>query len=379
MMFPTFCSTAYTVGSGSIEKLRDYRNDKIALVVDNSIMSALSLDKLIYEDIFKNCEFKVVCNMTTEPTMKMLEEPINDIREFAPTRIIGIGGGAVMDAAKALWLFYELPHYTWDNAFVMFGVEPFPGKAKLTVIPTTSGTGSDTTGCSVLKDAENHKRMILSNEIIPTEAILDFNLLKSIPQKNVAFSGTDALAHALESAICLRGNRMIQTVSCQAAVTIIKNLGASYCGDLEAREKIHVAASLAGMGISNSGTGMAHGMDQAGGDFHLPHGLMTGMLLPYTMKYLMPQPIYTEVAEQLGFVGTDTEKQNQLVDTIFGLYEEINMPRTLREAGVPENEYLASIPSYIERAIGDDNIVVCPKDPTKEELEALYKQFYYGC
>ena len=92
MMFPTFCSTAYTVGSGSIEKLRDYRNDRIALVVDNAIMSALSLDKLIYEDILKDCNFKVVCNMPTEPTMKMLEEPISEIRQFAPTRIIGIGG-----------------------------------------------------------------------------------------------------------------------------------------------------------------------------------------------------------------------------------------------------------------------------------------------
>lgn len=378
MMFPTFCSTSYTVGSGSIEKLRDYAGERIALVVDNGIMCALSLDKLIYDDILKDCQFKVVCNMPTEPTMKMLEEPISEIREFAPTRIIGIGGGAVMDTAKALWLFYELPHYTWNEALVMFGVEPFPGKAKLTVIPTTSGTGSDTTGCSVVKDSDNHKRMILSNEIMPTEAILDFNLLKSIPQKNVAFSGTDALAHALESAICLRGNRMIQTVSCQAAVTIIKYLADSYNGNMEAREKIHVAASMAGMGISNSGTGMAHGMDQAGGDFHLPHGLMTGLLLPYTMKYLMPQPIYTEVAEQLGYTGTESEKQNKLVDAIFALYKEINMPCTLREVGVPENEYLAKIPSYIERAIGDDNIVVCPKDPTKDDLESLYKQFYYG-
>lgn len=378
MMFPTFCSTGYTVGSGSIEKLRDYRQDKIALVVDNTIISALSLDKLLYEDILEGCSFKVVCNIQREPTIQMLKEPISSIHEFGPTRIVGIGGGAVMDAAKALWLFYELPHYTWDQAFVMFGVESFPGKAKLTLIPTTSGTGSDTTGCSVVKDAENRKRLILTNEIVPTEAILDFNLLRSLPLKNIAYSGTDALAHALESAICLRGNRMIQAVSCQAAVTIIKNLGASYRGDSEAREKIHVAASLAGLGISNSGTGMAHGMDQAGGDFHLPHGLVTGLLLPYTMRYLMPQPFYVEVAEQLGFDGSDTEKQNKLIDSIFELYEEIGMPKTLKDVGVPENEYLANIPLYIERAIADDNIIVCPENPTREELDGLYMQFYYG-
>ena len=159
---------------------------------------------------------------------------------------------------------------------------------------------------------------------------------------------------------------------------ILKNLRLSYEGDLKAREKVHIAASMAGMGIGNAGTGMAHGMDQAGGDFHLPHGLMTGLALPYTMQYLMPQPVYTEVAEQLGYKGTDEEKQKRLIGEIFDMYKAIGMPVTLKEADVPKEGYLGRISSYVERALPDANIKNCPKDPAREELERLYEAFYTG-
>lgn len=171
---------------------------------------------------------------------------------------------------------------------------------------------------------------------------------------------------------------MVKAISCQAAVMILKNLQASYEGDLAARENMHIAASMAGMGIGNAGTGMAHGMDQAGGDFHLPHGLMTGLALPYTMQYLAPQPVYIEVAEQLGYTGTAEEKQEKLIAAIFDMYKAIGMPTTLKEAGVSEEAYFAEIPSYIERALPDANIKSCPKDPGKKELEQLYQAFYTG-
>jgi len=373
-----FNTTFYTVGNGSIEKLRDYRNERIGLVVDENIVKALGLNKLLYEDIFADTEYKVLCNVPTEPTIAMLSESIELTRSFLPDHIIGIGGGAVMDVAKALWVFAECPELTWEQALIPYNVPKTDGRIKLTVVPTTSGTGSETTGCSVMKDEENRKRMILSKEIIPSEAILDFTLLKSLPPKNIAYSGADALAHALESAISLRSNPLVGAVSCQAAVTILKNLQASYEGDLAAREKIHIAASMAGMGIGNAGTGMAHGMDQAGGDFHLPHGLMTGLALPYTMQYLMPQPVYVEVAEQLGYTGTDEEKQRKLIDSVFCMYKAIKMPTTLKEAGIPEKEYLERIDSYVERALPDANIKSCPKDPTGEELRELYQAFYTG-
>ena len=110
----------------------------------------------------------------------------------------------------------------------------------------------------------------------------------------------------------------------------------------------------------------------------MPHGLMTGLGLPYTMQYLMPQTIYVEVAEQLGLDGTEVQKQKKLVQTVFELYKQIGMPITLREAGVPEEAYMDKISGYADMALKDANIISCPKDPKKEELERIYRAFYTG-
>ncbi len=378
MNFASFCTTDYTLGRGSIAKLGDYRDGKIALVVDQAILSASGLGQELEENILKGCDYKIVCDVPHEPTVEMLKEPIEAVRAYEPKYIVAIGGGSVMDAAKALWLFYELPHYDWEKAFAPYQVEHFSGKAMLTVVPTTSGTGSETTGCAVIKDEQKRKCMILSNEILPTHAILDFDLLKSLPLRNIAFSGTDALAHALEASVSRISSGLVRQIGCQAAVTLIKELPKSYRGDQNAREEVHIAATLAGAAISNAITGMAHGMDFAGGDFNLPHGLMTGMLLPYTMRYLAPQPVYEQVAEELGILGVGEDRQRKLIQSIWNLYDEIRMPKTLAEAGVPEKEYLEKIPAYVERAKADANIQLCPKEPTDEELTELFRQFYYG-
>ena len=378
MQYTMFKTTDYVSGNGSIGKLAEYKDKKLAFVVDTHIIKALNLEKKLFKNILEGAEYRIICNMPTEPHMYMLKEPIQEIREFAPDVIVAIGGGSVMDTAKALWLFYELPEYDWTKATQAYEVEPFPGKAILIAIPTTSGTGSETTGCAVVKDDEKRKQMILTNEIIPNLAIMDFDLLKSLPPGNIAYSGTDALAHALEAGVSMLASTMVRMQCIQAAVTLIKELPKSIQGDKQAREKVHIAATMAGAGINNSITGMAHGMDQAGGDFSKPHGLMTGLLLPYTMEYLIPQPVYEEVADQLGITGTSLEKQHKLTDRIRKMYDMVGMPAALKDTGIPEQEYLDRIPSYVMMALSDSNILFAPKDPTAEELQNLYKLFYYG-
>lgn len=378
MQYARYQTTQYVLGNGSLCKLSEYKNKKVALVVDEMILKALGLDKTLYEEILKDIEYEVICSIQTEPDMEMLTEPIRKMQEFAPDCIVGIGGGSVMDSAKALWLFYELPHYDWIMATKPYEVERFSGKAELIVVPTTSGTGSETTGCAVVKDRQKKKCMILSDQIIPTVAIMDYALLISLPSKNIAFSGADALAHALEAGVSKLAGTMVKMQCIQAAVIIMKMLPKSYEGDMAAREAVHIAASMAGAGINNSITGMAHGMDQAGGDFKQPHGLMTGMLLPYTMQYLMPQPLYEEVAEQLCYTGTSEEKQQKLIDAVWKMYDAIKMPKTLKEIGVDERTYLENIPLYVEMAKNDANIMFAPKDATDSELETLYRAFYYG-
>lgn len=378
MQYAVYRTTRYVFGSGSIETIGEYRDKKIAFVADGGILQALNLYETFFDKTMKGTDYRIICDMRTEPHMEMLEAPIKEIREYKPDIIVAIGGGSVMDTAKALWLFYELPGYDWETATKAYEVEAFPGKAKLIAVPTTSGTGSETTGCAVIKDEQKRKRMILSNEIIPELAIMDFDLLKSLPKGNIAFSGADALAHALEAAVSRLAGQMVRMQCIQAAVTLIKELPKSIEGELTAREKVHIAATMAGAGINNSITGMAHGMDQAGGDFGKPHGLMTGLLLPYTMEYLMPQPVYEEVANQLGITGSPEEKQRALIEKIREMYKKIGMPLTLAEAGIPEQAYLEHIPVYIEAAMQDANIMFAPRDPDRKELESLYHKFYYG-
>lgn len=210
MEIKNYCATKYILGSGSLETLSQYKGKKVAFVVDENIIRALNLEQRLYQEILAGVDYRVICSITHEPTMAELEAPIRTVQEYQPDYIVGIGGGSVMDSAKVLWLFYELPHYDWARAMVPYGVDPFPGKAQMIAVPTTSGTGSETTCCAMVKDSENLKKMILSFEIVPTVAIMDFDLLKSLPPRNVAYSGTDALAHALGAAVSKPASSLVR-------------------------------------------------------------------------------------------------------------------------------------------------------------------------
>lgn len=373
-----FRSTRYVVGSGCLERLSELKGERVALVVSDAVLKALDLKSRLYDEILQGVEYKVVGDIACEPSRAMLEGSIEELREFEPTCIVAIGGGSVIDSAKAMWLFYELPDYTWEQAEAPYAVDRFPGKAKFIAVPTTSGTGSETTCCSMVKGDDNVKRMVLTFEIVPTMALLDYELLRSLPPNNVAFSGADALAHAFGAAVCTTTSEMVQAVAIQAAVMLIKNLPASSKGDFEARKRVHVAATLAGQAINNAITGLEHTLATCGEVYDLPHGLVAGILLPYVLRFQIPNPIYAEVADQLGIPGEGIAQQEALVGRIWGMYDEIGMARTLADAGVPEKSYFERVPKIVEEVASGFAVQTAPKVPSREELEELFRQFYYG-
>lgn len=378
MEIKQYQTTKYILGNGALCKVKQWKDRKIGLVIDENVLKALQLEAQLYDDLLKDCDYEVLCNMTQEPTTDLLEPAIQKAQRFEPDVFVAIGGGSVMDSAKVLWLFTEHPDYTWEQAFQPYAVDAFTKGKQLIAIPTTSGTGSETTGCAVVKDTKKRKRMVLSNEIIPTAAILDYDLLKSLPKHVVAFSGCDALAHALEAGVSVLASDMVRMQSIQAAVQIIKQLEASCQGDLKARRDIHLSAAIAGACINNSITGMAHGMDQAGGDFGKPHGMMTGLILPYTMCHLLPQPLYEEVADQLGIRGNSVEKQERLIARIWNMYRRIGMPVTLQEAGIDRAAYMGKLDSYVAQAMQDANVQCAPKVFQESEVKAVYQELYDG-
>lgn len=374
----SFVTTKYFVGEGSIGELKNWSGHRYGLILDSNVVKG-ELRKYLLDEVLKNEDYEILGEIAQEPTTELLEGPIQAVKTYEPSVLVGIGGGSTMDAGKVLWYFLQNPDATWEQAFCPYSAKPFTNNITYIAIPTTSGTGSEATGCAVVKDKNLSKRMILTNEIIPSYAIMDFNLLKTLPRSVVIFSGLDALAHALEAGVSTLANEWVQFHALNAATLILKNLQKSVEGDIQARKVMHFASSLAGSCIANSITGLAHGMDQAGGQFHKPHGLMTGLLLPYTMRKLIPQPLYSAVAENIGIKDQDViVQQNKLVDWIFDLYQKIGMPIKLADTGIDEIEYMDSIKGYLEKARNDPNITSCPVELTENELTNLYINFYKG-
>lgn len=365
-----------TMGDGALEQLRNYDEGRIAIVLDTYLLESDILKKL-KEEILAGREYKIICDVKEEPSYEAIDPFIPAIQEYAPRYILAIGGGSTMDTAKALWSFYECPELTWERA--LNGLPAFPGKAVLIAVPTTSGTGAEATGAAVYKKYDGTKALWIDKAIRPKEAFLDFSLLDSIPQKVIVNAGVDALAHVVGALSCEACNIMEHMISTQVAVSILKALPKSCRKDADARAVMHVCAHLAGDEIENAGGGLEHKLDMFAKAYHLPHGEVIGIFLPYTMLYLIREDHYLDIAQQLGMPGeTSYEKQRALIDFIWKMYDEIGLPKTLRETGIPEEEFVAAIPSYIDMVKEIGHIYWIKGFQGDDTLEGLYKQAYYG-
>lgn len=364
------------LGHGVISQLEEYNNGKMALILDDYLRES-SIFKDLEEKVLVDLDYKIICTVETEPTFGNIDPYIKDIRKYEPDYIVAIGGGSTIDTAKALLMFYELHDLNWETA-VSEPLPIFPKETKLIAIPTTSGTGAEATGAAVYKKYDGTKAMIISDRIRPHEVFLDYNLITTVPKTVVAHSGVDALAHVLGAMSCKNASRLDKMICTQAAVTIMKNLSNSYNGDMNAKISMHISAYLAGVEINNAGGGLEHKLDMFAKNYNLPHGLVIGIFLPYTMLYLLPENHYIEIAEQLGLQGNNREKQMGLINMIWEMYDEIGIPRTIKETGVPENEFIGNIPKYIEQVKEIGHIYLIQGFKGEDTLEELYKQSYYG-
>lgn len=377
-----FENTKYVIGRGSIEYLGTIKKNRVALIVDSG---ALEKGNLLsrFKSMLKNSQ--VVCDVKREPYIEDLELPINIVHDIKPDCIVAVGGGSVIDSAKAIWLCYEHPQLTWEEVFESSSIPPLGKTASLIAVPTTSGTGSETTCVSVLADKnDSYKRLIISRELIPDRAILDPDLTDTMPPNVAAFSGMDALAHALEAAISKNSSIMVKSFAITSVMDILKWLPVSVTEKegtenfLRARESMHIAASMAGMAINNSCTGLSHAMDQPGITFNLPHGLVCGILLPYTVRFSIPNPTYSLIAERLGFSGDDFELGHQLVDQLTTLNKCIGIPASLNELCINEEEYIGNLDNFIKHALNSFAIKLFPGHLDELKLRSLFLQAYYG-
>ena len=386
-------------GKGALEDLKNLSGKKAIVVSGGSSMRKGGfLDQI--EGYLKEAgmEVRFFEGVEPDPSVETVMRGAKAMQEFEPNWIVAIGGGSPIDAAKAMWAFYEHPDTTFEDLIVPFNFPKLRTKAHFCAIPTTSGTATEVTAFSVITDySKGIKYPLADFEITPDVAILDPVLVASLPAKQVAYTGMDALTHAIEAYVSTLNSPFTDPLAIKAIEMVLDFLPASYNGNQDAREQMHYAQCLAGQAFSNALLGIVHSMahktgaafschslaHKIGAQFNIPHGCCNAILLPYVIKYNAHEPEakrrYADVARRVGLGGTSEESQvNALCEKIKEFNRTLNIPSTLKEFGIDEAEFKSKVAEIAANAVGDACTGSNPRSITPEQMEKLFVCTYYG-
>jgi alcohol dehydrogenase class IV len=372
------------IGEDAIGYLKTVDGKRALIVTDKVIRKLDFMEKVTSNLREAGLDVRVFDEVEPEPAMETVTKGAEFAKEFGPDWVIGLGGGSCMDAAKAIWAVYEKPAINVDaiNPLEKLGLRK---KAHLICIPTTSGTGSDATWATIITDAKDERKMELtSRELVADVAILDPELPRRMPPKLVADTGLDALTHAIESYVSQWRNDFSDVLALGAIRIIFKYLPRAYrnAEDREAKEKMHNAATMAGMSFGNSQVGVAHAMGHSlGAIFHVPHGRSVDLFLPYSIEYGARQAMerYRDVARAIGIEAkTDKEAVERLVEAIRNLNREMGEPSSLKEAGISKKDFDKRLDDLATRAANSTCTFMNPRVPDREETKKLFVYAYEG-
>ena len=392
---------------GYLEKMPDIT--RAFVVTDPSMVKLGYVDKILYHLRNRNeyVHSEIFSEVEPDPSFETIKKGVRMMNEFNPDVIIAIGGGSPIDAAKGMWLFYEHPDADVEGLKLKFmdirkRTYKFPKlgqKAKMVAIPTTSGTGSEVTSFAVISDKEKNKKYPLADyELTPDVAIVDPDLVMTLPKSVTADTGIDVLTHALEAYVSNMASDYTDGLAEKAIELVFKNLREAFNNGSNsyAREKMHNASCIAGMAFTNAFLGVCHSMaHKIGAEFHLPHGRLNVILLPYVIKYNGTKPTkfvsfpkyeyfvadqkYAEISKRMGFASSTVEEGvDSLVKEVQKLNEEVGIPKSLQEAGVDEQEFLAKVDMLADRAFEDQCTTANPRLPLVTELKQILLDAYYG-
>ena len=396
--------------SGSIsylEKMPDI--ERAFIVTDPGMVKFGYVDKILYHirKREKHVHCEIFSDVESDPSFDTINKGLELINSFKPDVIIALGGGSAIDAAKGMWLFYEHPDADVEGLKLKFmdirkRTYKFPKlgqKAKMVAIPTTSGTGSEVTSFAVLTDKQKNKKYPLADyEITPDVAIIDPDLVMSLPKSITADTGMDVLTHAIESYVSNMASDYTDGLAEKAIELVFKYLVKAYehGDDKEAREKMHNASTIAGMAFTNAFLGINHSLaHKIGAEFHLPHGRINAILLPYVIKYNSKMPTkfvsfpkyeyfiadrkYAEIAKKNGLkADTVEEGVNSLIGAVRELNQSLNIPGSFKEAGIDEKEFMDKLDLLADRAFEDQCTTANPRVPLVHELKQILIDSYYG-
>ncbi|HHZ12630.1 MAG: bifunctional acetaldehyde-CoA/alcohol dehydrogenase [Caldicoprobacterales bacterium] len=396
--------------SGSTQYLEKMPDISRAFIVTDPAMVELGyVDRVLYY-LRKRRDYvhsRIFSQVEPDPSIETVKRGTAEMNEFKPDVIIALGGGSAMDAAKAMWLFYEYPETDFTALRLKFmdirkRTYKFPKlgrKARMVAIPTTSGTGSEVTSFTVISDNEKNTKYPLADyELTPDVAIIDPDFVMTVPSRITADTGMDVLTHAIEAYVSVMASDYTDAMAMKAIQLVFEYLPRAYRdgSDRRAREKMHNASCIAGMAFTNAFLGINHSMaHKLGGEFNIPHGRANAILLPYVIEYNAQKPTkftsfpkyehyiadekYAEIAKYLGLPASTTEEGvASLVKAVRDLMKELDMPSTIAECGISRDAFEAKVETLADKAFEDQCTTANPRMPLVKELEEIYRRAYTG-
>ena len=394
----------------ALDELKTVMGKKRAFIVTDSFLYKSGFTKCITDKLDEmGIAHDTFFDVAPDPTLACALEGVAQMRAFEPDTIIALGGGSAMDAGKIMWVLYEHPEADFLDMAMRFidirkrvyTFHKMGEKAYFIAIPTSAGTGSEVTPFAVITDEKTGVKYPLADyELMPNMAIVDTDLHMSAPRGLTAASGIDAVTHALEAYASTMATDYTDGLAIQALKVIFKYLPRAYENgqtDVEAREKMANAATMAGMAFANAFLGVCHSMAHKLGAFHhLPHGVANALMIDEVLRfnaaeapakmgtfsqYDHPHTLrrYAEVAEALGLGGkTDEDKLNNLIKAIDELKAKVGIKKTIKEYGIDETDFLARLDDMVEQAFDDQCTGANPRYPLMSEIKQMYLNAYYG-
>ena len=394
----------------ALEELKYVMNKKKVFIVTDSFLFENGYTKVITDKLNElGIDHTTFSNVAPDPNLACAKEGAKLMSEFKPDCIIAVGGGSAMDAAKIMWVLYEHPEVDFLDMAMRFmdirkRVYTFPKMGEKTyfiAVPTSAGTGSEVTPFAVITDETTGVKYPLADyELLPKMAIVDADMMMNAPKGLTSASGIDALVHSIEAYVSMMATEFTDSLALEAIKIIFEYLPRAYkegANDPEAREKMAHAATMAGMAFANAFLGICHSMGHKLGAFHhLPHGVTVSLVLNEVMKfnssetpekmgtfpqYDHPHTLrrYAEIAESLGIDGkNDQEKFDKLLNKIDELKDSIGIKHTIKDYGISEKDFLATLDEMSEQAFDDQCTGANPRYPLISEIKDIYLKVYYG-
>ena len=388
---------------GALENLRQLDARQVMVVTDADCEARGAVDDV--RRFLGGASVHVFADIGPEPPEEQVRAGVEALERFEPDTILALGGGSVLDAAKAMRLFYESPELEMRELALPFldarkrvaGYPQIDHRVRLVAVPTTAGTGSEVSPAAVITVGDR-KVTLVDYSLVPDTAIVEPRLTLTMPAQVTADTGVDALTHALEAAVSIFASPYTDAFAMQAVNLILRNLPRAHAegSDLEARTAMANAATIAGLAFSNAFVGVCHALAHAtGARFGIAHGRANGIFLPHVLRYnaslpskFMPAPSYTayvapEKYAQIAYVfglgaHSRDERRARLFERVDELLDEVGIPRSLAEAGVPREEFEAALPDLARAAFMDPSVRTNPRIPMVSELLDLLRAGYAG-